>query len=95
MNILKFSFLALLSFTFVSASYKPLPALKSFSKNSYNLKKGVRYVEVREYARGVKDRDFNRHKYRVSAVMQMGAKNPFSKRKLRQFKSIRPDLYLP
>ena len=71
------SFLSLLSSTFVSASHKPLPALKSFSKNSYNLKKGVRYVEVREYAKDVKDRNFNRHKYRVTAVMQMVSKNPF------------------
>jgi len=92
MSILKIGSCLMLLAAVSNAGYKPLPALNTFAINSYNLKKGVRYVEVRQYAKDVKDREFNKHKYVITAVMQRGSKSPFSKRKLRQFRSIRPDL---
>lgn len=75
-----------------AAKWQKLKSLKEYSGSDYALKKGVEYLEIREYFRGVKDKGYNTKKYEVTVSMQGSALKSFNTEIVKKFKASIPNL---
>ncbi len=72
--------------------WQKLKAVESYSPSEYHLKKGVEYLEIRNYHWGMNDRGYNTKGYRVTVSMQNSPLTSFSADIVKKFKVSSPNL---
>lgn len=75
-----------------STKWHTLKALEMYEPNAYTLKKGVEYLEIRNYYWGINDRGYNTKGYSVTLSMQRRALKSFAPDIIKKFKRSLPNL---
>jgi len=91
--VLKFSMilLLLLCSTLIADAWTKLKPLKSYAPTQFNLKKGIEYLEVRQYDSDKKYK-INRQKYRIRFPIYRTPLNKLNHKVTRQFRRILPNI---
>jgi len=73
-------------------TWHKLKALKAYPGSAYKLKKGVEYLEIRSYHKGMQEKKYNIKKYTVAASMYKKPLNSFPSGMVKRFKKLKPNL---